>query len=217
MTVETAPANILFTILTTFTNLESIALWHSWDDGDNTLCKDMVQKAAIGKLIRPKRFSCDIEHFFAIHDIPQRQPDFSAPFFSRLTHLEILDTTYTWTSWTGLELLPCLTHLNIDANFENVFDIDNPGVMPCIARILKLCQTLEIILFMSLYDRQPSYSRKELEDIMSSCYDPRIVVLPAPIYIEDWDASFKGESDMWSKAEEKAKEQRIEFQRNLDG
>lgn len=98
-------------ILSTFTGLQNIALFDTWSAGDDTFFKNASQKSKIGQHLRPRSLTCHLERFFAIHTIPNRQPDFALPFFSRLTHLEILDPVKTWTLWTGLELIPCLTHL----------------------------------------------------------------------------------------------------------
>lgn len=206
---QTISKRIQFRIFTTFTSLENIALWHHWPRGDDTICEDASQKANIGKSLRPKMFSSNIERFFAISDIPNRQPDFTAPFFSRLTHLDIMDSMVKWTSWTSLTSLPCLTHLQFLDVFEYLFDhpTSHAGVKPLIAGMLKECRTLEVVLFCS-QNRVP-YTRKKVEALMGPCNDPRCVVLPFQDDIEYWDSPCLGTADMWSLAEETARAQAI--------
>lgn len=201
------PIKTIHTVLSTFANLQNIALWESWGEGDSTIFKSDNEKATIGHNLQPRRLSCNVERFFAIRDIPDRQPDFGAPFFSRLTHLEIMDVAERWLTWVGLETLPSLTHLTFETDFEYLFKVERLDVKQFIGKLLTGCLTLEIILFIN--HRRKAYTRKEEEDIMSPVNDSRCVVLPPPNFWDNWDAPFVGKNDMWRDAEEKARVQRL--------
>lgn len=209
--VERIPSSTLYRVLTTFTGLQTIAIWESWLEQNDTIFKTEEQKSVIGKDLRPKKLSTIVERFFAIQDIPNRYPDFSMPFFSQLTHLEILDPTDTWRSWKGLELLPCLTHLSFEDDFIDIFD-PRKGINMLIYTMLKECRTLQVILFILYDQRYNMRTRRELEAIMA-CRDPRCVVLPPPVhYLANWDAPFLGKPDLWSIAEDTAREQLRAYQ-----
>lgn len=84
----------------------------------------------------PRRFSG------FLHDLlSPGQPDFAAPFFSRITHLTILDPF--WYDWSGFNLLPHLTHISVPpvpVRQEIFRDLVKTGI----TRILSQCQNLRV-------------------------------------------------------------------------
>lgn len=120
-------------------------------------------------------------------------------------------------TWTGLELLPCLTHLelgSLEALIESsTFSL---GVKPFIGRILQNCRTLEVMLFAGTDTGRTELTDEEIEDALSPFYDPRCVVVMVLDFVHDWDTSFLGHPDIWSQAEEKAREQRIAFDKRRE-
>lgn len=205
---ESAMEETFIEIFTSFTSLQNVALWLPWEGRRPAISRDTAIKwNTVGVSFRPRRFSCHLQYFFAVGDTPQ-QPDFGGAFFSRLTHLDIVDDAGIWSSWRGLESLPCLTHLSFSEDVEFVFQYysDSPA-KAFIHRMLKDCPTLEIVLFFASKGTVEDGTTR-LEHTFSSEPDPRCVVLdPSNIY-EDWHSPFLGKVDSWAEAEEIVRKQR---------
>lgn len=188
-------------ILSTFTGLQNIALFDTWSAGDDTFFKNANQKSKIGQHLRPRSLTCHLERFFAIHTIPNRQPDFALPFFSRLTHLEILDPVKTWSLWTGLELIPRLTHLAFNGSGVESF-WNNTNTQAFITRTLTTCRNLEILVFFAHSGGRTQWGTEVVDKFLDTCGDPRCVVLPISNPQNSWDASFLGMPHCWSIAKD---------------
>lgn len=197
-------------VLEHFVNLKNIALWLSWEGDDENVWR------ALGKELRPQRFSCQIEEFFGggIRGDPLIKIDFGHPFFSRLTHLDVLDSVGARALWKGLESLPCLTHLSFAASVGRIFSFDIlEPVKSFLSKMLEECPTLEVILF---FHSDLQDDTRVLDRVLTPQRDPRYVVLPAPrSFHDDWEAPFLGQSDVWLRAEEKVREQRAKAQASV--
>lgn len=95
--------------------------------------------------MRPERFSG------FLHDLLNPgQPNFSSPFFSQITHLKILDSS--WYHWSGFDQLPHLTHVSVPPfSFRKEIKTDHftDVVTIGITRILSQCQSLRVLLIQS--------------------------------------------------------------------
>lgn len=135
----------------------------------------------------PHRLSINVRGLFA-----SEQPDFRHPFFSAVTHLELVDWSER-TTWSGFEYLPSLTHLAIDL-------VDyTPAVVVRVRRILKSCQLLRVCLGLVSNDDAMIIATNTL----SSVDDLRFVILSESDVVENWEASLNEASDacQWAFAE----------------
>ncbi|KAJ7663930.1 hypothetical protein DFH06DRAFT_336448 [Mycena polygramma] len=134
--------------------------------------------------LRPTRLSINHALFGSC------EPDFQHPFFSKVTHLELVD----WLEWpTSLHHLSAhLTHLAVD------YDSHTDGSMARLSDILSSCRSLVVCIAL--------VSNDEIMIIVShrlaSIEDPRLVVLSESDVLENWEASLRGtDASMWSFAE----------------
>lgn len=137
--------------------------------------------------IRPKRISMNTSGLFGLNT----QPDFLHPFFQNVTHLEIVD--WLWTSWSGLELIPCLTHLAVD------LDNYNASVIARLRRILNCCESLRVCLCLVPTDQ----AMIEASNALAGVEDVRLVILSDTEVMDNWEASLREETEdcHWSFAE----------------
>lgn len=200
------PDGTLPLILTRFSNLQNLALWINEDSQQSpTNLLDAWNEHDVCPC--PKRFSGPLGRFF--HK-PKMQPNFGSPFFSRITHLHILDDIDIWSLWEGLESLPCLTHIAFRDDFASL-ERQETALTRFIELMLQKCLFLELILFVFNvgYGGEPM-----LRHIGVLYQDPRCVILDIPDIWKDWGAPFRGKSHLWTRAEEKVREQRRAMQNN---
>lgn len=122
--------------------------------------------------LRPRRLSISLNDILG-----SPNPQFHLPFFSRITHLSIINKWEDWVTWKELENLPCLTHLSLDlsvgdsrAPLSTSYSI-NEGesggsgrrmtrVANALRNILALCECLRVIVLLLLFDSDPSATSK---------------------------------------------------------
>ncbi|KAJ7759698.1 hypothetical protein B0H14DRAFT_3511338 [Mycena olivaceomarginata] len=107
--------------------------------------------------------------------------DFKHPLFSRLTHLELMDTltNAVWEEWKGLTLIPNLTHL--------AFLIEKS--LAIFQGVLAACPALWVLVFLHWESGDVSYE------------DTRFVCMPALPLSADWQIGARGGDDFWIRAE----------------
>ncbi|KAJ7098941.1 hypothetical protein C8R44DRAFT_356023 [Mycena epipterygia] len=110
--------------------------------------------------------------------------DFSHAIFANITHLDVLDYSDS-NDWTGLALLPCLTHLAFN---------DDDAELAVLQRILSDCASLQVFVLLC----SPS-----LDELRALETDMRFMVLGGdPVhYREDWQRGVLGRTDYWDTAE----------------
>ncbi|KAJ7604475.1 hypothetical protein FB45DRAFT_51216 [Roridomyces roridus] len=114
--------------------------------------------------------------------------EFQHPLFSRLTHLEIFDrqVSVELASWSGLAVLPHLTHLAFnDEDFLYIFP-----------DILRLCPSLKVLALVLAYHGHPPRVSEEL------ARDPRFVWMMCAQFIQDWHMGALSGADYWTRAED---------------
>lgn len=138
--------------------------------------------------LRPERLSINTSGLFGMNT----HPDFRHPFFQNVTHLEIVD--WLWTSWSGLELLPRMTHLALD------LDNYNESVVARLRRILESCRSLLVCLCLAPSDN----AMIEASNVLAEIEDVRLVILSEADVLENWETSLRGGNDAchWEFAEE---------------
>ncbi|KAF7364234.1 Tyrosinase central domain-containing protein [Mycena sanguinolenta] len=115
--------------------------------------------------------------------------DLALPMFSSLTHLDVWEEIIAISpSWSGLALLPALTHL---AFLRISYDV---GVT-----ILEMCCKLQVII--SMEDEHPS--KWPMLSATVDDWEPRFVgvVLTTDNYASDWETGLRGGSDFWARAD----------------
>jgi hypothetical protein len=137
--------------------------------------------------LRPIRLSINTHGLFG-----QGPPDFAHPFFTRVTHLEIVDWPWMADS-AGLALLPCLTHLGVDLDHYDASIIDR------LRHILTSCQSLLVLLCLVPNDNAMIVASNALAPLD----DHRLVILSDSDVLENWEASLVEGSDscQWDFAE----------------
>lgn len=125
--------------------------------------------------MRPKHFSSMLTDLLQ----PGLQ-DFSAPFFSQITHLDIIDPFSRWGTWSGFDHLPHLTHLCLSYSYE---DTAQGGGRRALRRILSQCPHLQICVLDLEIEviNQPAWKRTKYmeDDLMDGLdtEDDRLAVL----------------------------------------
>ncbi|KIK57959.1 hypothetical protein GYMLUDRAFT_171972 [Collybiopsis luxurians FD-317 M1] len=151
------------------------------------------------------RLSVKLEMLFKSDSVPS----FSDEIFQNLTHLEIVLPPPTHEGmlidWTVLPQLPYLKHVTIG----DLFSWDHLYLLPVLRNLLDLSSTLESL---AVITKEPQM----LEALEAQNFDdPRLVILPRfnwpmdlPTY---WKKMYTGQSGNWDVSNEKAREQRIEW------
>lgn len=137
--------------------------------------------------LRPKRLSMNTRGLFG-----ERAPDFAHPFFTNVTHLEIVDWPWIEDS-AGLALLPHLTHLGVD------LDHYDTSIIERLRHILQSCRSLLVLLCLVPSDDAMLVA----SDAFSALDDDRIVILSEYDVLENWEASLVDGSEacQWDFAE----------------
>ncbi|KAH6903911.1 hypothetical protein BKA70DRAFT_1512670 [Coprinopsis sp. MPI-PUGE-AT-0042] len=113
--------------------------------------------------VRPSRLAVSLRAWSGL--IPLN-PDFSRGFYSRVTHLSVLNAFDEWSQWSNWHALPALTHLALDVNVARVQSPSN-RVLPdplqrlgsiarCLRFILKKCRRLEVLVVLMLLGDDPN-------------------------------------------------------------
>jgi len=136
--------------------------------------------------LRPTRLSINIHGLYG----SQCEPDFGHPFFSNVTHLELVD----WLEWATYidHLSPHLTHLAVD------FDLYSDGSATRLRDILASCRSLVVCIALVSDDEVMIV----VSDQLAAIEDPRLVILSESDVIENWEASLRRtDASLWSFAE----------------
>ncbi|KAJ6568408.1 hypothetical protein DFH09DRAFT_1313856 [Mycena vulgaris] len=140
--------------------------------------------------LRPKRLSINV---YALYG-SKSEPDFAHPFFSNVTHLELVN----WLDWATFMhidyLFPHLTHLALD------FDCYTEGTTARIREILASCRSLVLCLGLVSDDDTMIIA----SDHLAGIGDPRLVILSESDVLENWEASLWDGTDasVWDFGED---------------
>lgn len=106
-----------------------------------------------------------------------------------LTHLDVVFWSHEESpAIPGVEALPALTHLALWLQHSSVS-------VASLDVILSSCRLLRILVVV--------VDELEIDPSDQETFaDPRIVLLPYPDVVPDWEAPVKGRPDTWSKAED---------------
>ncbi|KAJ6574341.1 hypothetical protein B0H19DRAFT_1371445 [Mycena capillaripes] len=132
---------------------------------------------------------CNVEDLFG----PERPIDFNHRIFSRITHLEIFDSSLLHSlnpdSWVALDCIPHLTHLAFN-------DDAIVGIWPT---LLRTCKSLRVLVVL---DPESLSDLAEHEDERELAKDCRFVVMACSFETKDWIMGAHTGIDYWSRAED---------------
>ncbi|KAJ7230394.1 hypothetical protein GGX14DRAFT_410651 [Mycena pura] len=138
--------------------------------------------------LRPRRLSINVHGLYGMG----REPDFTHPFFSKVTHLELVDWFDLTTCLTLDYLAPHLTHLALDVDVVE-------GATTRLRDVLASCRSLVLCLGLVTDDDTMIVASDQLAVID----DPRLVILSESDVVENWEASLRGtDASVWAFAED---------------
>ncbi|KAJ7087517.1 hypothetical protein C8R44DRAFT_820247 [Mycena epipterygia] len=107
------------------------------------------------------------------------------PFFSQITHLELMDALDAWDleAWSELYLIPQLTHLSFN---------DDAFFLLC-GELLETCKSLAVLVFLG--------SLPDPSSVTEFSRDFRFVAMCCKYYHLDWQMGAYAGVDYWSRAE----------------
>ncbi|KAF7309396.1 hypothetical protein MIND_00310400 [Mycena indigotica] len=161
--------------------------------------------------IRPRRLSVNVSGLFGAKNPLQLEhkqqddtstPDFTHPFFSCVTHLELVDwllPLFLSNSTLNLPLLaPHLTHLALDVDPC----VDASALVRLrVQSILRSCRSLVICLGVVDDDDTMIVACDELSEVSRD--DPRLVILSDADVVTSWEDSVRGtDASIWAFAED---------------
>lgn len=161
-------------------NVRNLALWIIGGS-----CKQLI--TILNKnMVYLKRLSIDPSYFFENYALDFSIP-FDQPMFHRLSHLEIINATSSWSKWRQLALLPCLTHLAL-AGVVNQQFINHV-----------LAESEELQIFVVFYTHLGF-----LGEVMNPQKDVRVVLLQSVAdHLDHWERGARGKEDFWIVAEKR--------------
>jgi hypothetical protein len=174
-------------------DVENLALWLPQPmtrvDCQTTILPLLEDLAISGKL---KRLSFDPSFFFRNSSAHIPIP-FNQPAFNSITHLEIINFSFSWSKWSQLSEMPRLTHLGTEYSLLGA---------TLAGTLFEACKGLQLLVLLQLnHDpTQHEYPQNTWE------MDSRVVILcseqlPATAPIESWEIGARGGPTIWSLAE----------------
>lgn len=184
-------------LLSVCSNVCSLACW---------VRPDAVPASQLGiptllSALRPKRFSGHLTSLLA-----NPIPNFSLPFFSNMTHLEILEASRERKSWTWTVSLNSITHLTILEGWDAENWIES-GLSQEMSKILRW-KSLRVLVLR----RGTRIDPNEEEDLnrQLGTLDMRMVIGSITTnFVENWEVHVMGGEDLWTFAE-RVIQQRLE-------
>ncbi|KAJ3742605.1 hypothetical protein DFH05DRAFT_226590 [Lentinula detonsa] len=180
LTVSVKP-NDAQKILQTCTGVTSLACWVDF--------LGWIPSVPFQKLLYPlslRRLSIEVAHFQTLSFL-------ECAWIHSLTCLDLVFWKEDSLLISELRFLPALTHLALMLQHRDIEE-------SALAYILSIAPSLQVLCLVTNED--------DLERVEhTKRVDPRIVCLPHPERVLDWEAPYRGCPDMWSHAEE-IKEQR---------
>ncbi|KAJ3727377.1 hypothetical protein DFJ43DRAFT_1001719 [Lentinula guzmanii] len=180
LTVSVKP-NDAQRILQTCTGVTSLACWVDF--------LGWIPSVPFQNLLYPlslRRLSIEVAHFQTLSFL-------ECAWIHSLTCLDLVFWKEDSLLISELRFLPALTHLALMLQHRNIEE-------SALAYILSIAPSLQVLCLVTNED--------DLERVEhTKRVDPRIVCLPHPERVLDWEAPYRGCPDMWSHAEE-IKEQR---------
>ncbi|KAK0466664.1 hypothetical protein IW261DRAFT_1111559 [Armillaria novae-zelandiae] len=134
-------------------------------------------------------------------------PQLNLPFYSRLTHLSIINDSTDWTAWMGFHSLSNLTHLALDVRAEpQPIDPEKAArICSTVAFILGHCSSLRVCVLLLLFTPDPHQTRDAIAR-WQDAEDRRLIFLRDTEPFRDRNA--REERVIWDKAERAMARQR---------
>jgi hypothetical protein len=132
--------------------------------------------------------------------------DFTLPLFASLTHLDLFETLDDLSFWSGLALLPVLTHLAfLELHQSNLVN-----------ELFSTCRKLEVLI--SMYSEKVLFEQRILAGDDMDEIEERFVlmVVTSEDYVVEWQIGTQGGMDFWARADAfVAKKRRGEIEPSL--
>lgn len=134
--------------------------------------------------------------------------DFTLPLFASLTHLDLFETLDDddLSFWSGLALLPVLTHLAfVELHQSNLVN-----------ELFSTCRKLEVLI--SMYSEKVLFEQRILAGDDMDKIEERFVlmVVTSEDYVVEWQIGTQGGMDFWARADAfVAKKRRGEIEPSL--
>jgi hypothetical protein len=160
------PVQQAIRILSVCTSVDNLACWiRAWNQPE--LFSTM-------KTLRPRHLSVHLQSLLG----ECGKPDFSDPFFSKVTHLRLVDEWWSWIDWSGFGLMPSLTHIALDCSEPDI------QLGFAIHQILEECKSLKVCLVVVSKEDE---GRQMNPNYWRAVRDPRLVTLNHPDPIGCWE------------------------------
>ncbi|KAG6908573.1 hypothetical protein DXG01_004131 [Tephrocybe rancida] len=132
-------------------------------------------------------------------------PRFHLSFFQKITHLSVINKWEDWTTWWGLEVLPCLTHLSFDLRVgpRSLDDKAAYTIAQALHTVTSRCVHLRVCVLLLIFDPSPSLTATKITHYMPvSKVDSRLVFVGDSEPFLDREAHSIREARIWRMAEE---------------
>jgi hypothetical protein len=174
------------------TGVEDLACWLNLEEP----CPSLVEAILA---LRPKKLSGRL-----ITLTGSIQPDFGLGFFSRVTHLDIIDECSQWKAWSDLYLLRSLTHLACGSIVDTVRYGPSDPLVQFITTLLERCPSLRVCILNDTWP-YPELLSKAI-NLFKNLSDPRLLFSCAYNPLGVWQMTSLGMDDIWRLAEKKVQE-----------
>ncbi|KAF9010230.1 hypothetical protein BDQ17DRAFT_1009664 [Cyathus striatus] len=167
-------------ILAVCTGVIGLAFWV-----DYLAAASDVPLSALITSLSLRRLSIEFTHYLDLCEISKPS---SVNWRVKLTHLHVIFWADEEPAFIPhLECLSCLTHFSLRLRYRQLTE-------GSISAILASCKSLRILAIL--------LDELDLMQDLAKFEDKRVVFMPYPDAVQDWEASLRGLPDIWSRAEE---------------
>lgn len=104
-------------------------------------------------------------------DTEEVSPNFYEPFYTQITHLHFTDHWSSWTTWSGYQCLPNLTHIAF--LYDETSLSNDVAVVGALRHVLASCPTLIMCLLQHLYPLSQAFNAIEDSRFLVVRFAPR--------------------------------------------
>lgn len=144
-----------------------------------------------------ERLLVDMEDLFGSAAVFQKRARASPPLFAHLTHLETIFSNGGWESWSGIALLPKLTHFAVVDEITRGDSIIQGALAHC-----RYLRVLIIVAYSMVMPDGIRFQQQEESQDPEASDDPRVVRAELGRHYKGWEFGAQGLPDMWSLADE---------------
>ena len=152
--------------------------------------------------LRPRKLS-----IFLTGVLNNFHPPFQAPFFRNVAYLSVINPWEDWSTWSGFNHLPSLTHLSFDISVgpKGLCREAARLISGALHEILIKCHRLRVCTLILIFDPAPHLTAARLLSAMAvhpdSTPDSRVVFMHDSEPFLEREVNSAKEAGMWSRAE----------------